>query len=128
MKRPVDLEELRHMMDVNAARFKDAKIIDEWEQVYAHHVQLQQEQCQECRTLRDIEQKSGQRKSATPAQNRSARETHTGAIKQLEEHWDSGKCKDRREMEAGTWIFDNLKPFNPADSAMVQVVIYIMHD
>lgn len=112
------------MIDANHKRFAEEKVTDEWEQVYAYHVQLQQEQCQECRTLRDIEQKSGQRKSATPAQNRSARSTHTGAIKQLEEHWASGECKDRREMPQGTWIFDNLQPFNPADAIMVQVLLH----
>ena len=120
VKRPIDLDELRHMINVNEKRFDDVKVNEEWERVHAHHVQLQREQCQQCLTLRDVEQKSGQRKSATPEQNRSARETHRGAIKQLEDHWESGTCKERREVGPG-WIFDGLKPFNPADVVMVQV-------
>ena len=109
------------MIDVNETRFADAKLKDEWEKVHAHHVELQRDQCQECLKLRDVEQKSGQRKSATPEQNRTARETHSAAIKQLEEHWAGGLCKDRREVGAG-WIFDGLKPFNPDDIIMAQVI------
>ena len=122
MKRPIELDELRHMVDVNEKRFDDVKVKEEWEKVHAHHVQLQREQCQECRELRDVEQKSGQRKSATPEQNRLSRETHGSAIKQLEDHWASGQCKDRKEVGAG-WIFDGLKPFNPDDAVMVQVMM-----
>ena len=110
------------MIDAHDKRFTDQSVKDEWENLHAHHVQLQRTQCQECRKLRDVEQKSGQRKAATPEQNRASRKTHYDAIKQLEEHWETGNCPDRKEVGAG-WIFDSYKPFNPADAIMVQVMI-----
>ena len=109
------------MIDAHDKRFTDQSVKDEWENVYAHHVQLQRTQCQECRKLRDVEQKSGQRKAATPEQNRASRKTHYDAIKQLEEHWEKGNCPDRKEVGAG-WLLDSYKPFNPADAVMVEVM------
>ena len=112
--------ELLQMINKNRVRFANQQVIDEWERIYAQNLIRQQTQCDFCREQRDIEQKNGQRIKATPQENISRRKAHDTAMAELEEHWASGQCKDRKEMGTG-WIFDEYKPFNPDDPALVQV-------
>jgi hypothetical protein len=112
------------MIDNNVARFGDQKVVDEWEMVHAKHLARQRGQCDFCIKQRDIEQKNGHKAKATPSENNARRKAHDEAMAALEEHWQSGECKDQKEMGAG-WIFDDYKPFNPDDPVMVKVFYII---
>ena len=120
VKRPIDLPTLSNMISVNHTRFGDDSVREEWKRINATESLRQKERCQICLRCRDIESRSGQRKDATPAENAAARKAHSAAMTELEAHWESDVCKDRKVMGSG-WIFDDHEPFNPDNAEALKV-------